>query len=1050
MTRQFVDVDDDEENLQSRKKFSPSSSQKPKRRLFLDSSEGEDVEKEDKDKREEEEEAIVYRNRCLEQKLARARALHTLSVQNKREKANAFNCRHKDVVKAQKNFNEEKTLKNSQILEEKQRNAAVKRSYVLFRKGIRAKCGVQQSPEKALERLQHLHRVERVQRLWRVYAESRSSTEALGKSIIEKLSLDTARKSSNYDDFALLLQDADVLDGMRLWLKRLDSRLDTLGKEQSITTQSHLRLLFPPTKNKGKQHHTDRIGSLDDIVIPRFPTRILMCAYMVCAHPEMVTGEYATEDDEPYEVQELRSVSVRLVKAIDATIEARLTPVEKIKSTEKNVLTYNEAAVQFAEIWDEYVRAFSVWKISDATALEAELIRIAVAMEASMLRKCGENSSQANAQEPIDDISAIREQTCSDRELLRGKVREISGDVGVLRFDDAIRATHESVRSERTATLNALDETRDSSLDESEGDASEKKFEARRKQRFQHSQQLLREKEEAKKNIAQSRNERLQRMSIMHELLADITWLPFSLEDTVSDTQEKDNTTNTTTIASSAAGLEHQVRVQAKNAFWHVVRESLESPTLDSSNEDNIVVANIRELVALIHSLIPESWKRNDTTTRCALELLNERELAQIIFARKETALLKSLLTKTLDASFALLVNLGSDARESQSKAKRESLMNALENASYSETIILVLQFLWDMTNELKEDISRGKTILAVEKLRRLLRGPDSNIAMCWIRDTFSQLHNLDVTPCNEALPNTKKWLFKSACELAPLVESSGLLRDILKKQQSTLNEYNTHNIPEIIRAGLKDTTVHSKMDKVSLVDNDERVTVDWASVRASSCEGVVRLMFIDLICHREEHSELPETLCFDATRINRAQDSFQRLLLSCACLALVEQLHPPGVSSVTPEMKCDLNNRISAILRDDTSKLKDVAAEVARAVGSSRSTSTISLVERMLLKLIGEGVLDEKSAPAKSSDEISKALLKNVREALVARVLGGKYALETMLSRLNNCRSGIVAEKFDALAIRIHVLAQTSFVIHKSTVYNPLVLKAYETSEEL
>ena len=103
-----------------------------------------------------------------------------------------------------------------------------------------------------------------------------------------------------------------------------------------------------------------------------------------------------------------------------------------------------------------------------------------------------------------------------------------------------------------------------------------------------------------------------------------------------------------------------------------------------------------------------------------------------------------------------------------------------------------------------------------------------------------------------------------------------------------------------------------------------------------------------------------------------------------------------------------------------------------------------------MLLKLIGEGVLDEKSAPAKSSDEISKALLKNVREALVARVLGGKYALETMLSRLNNCRSGIVAEEFDALAIRIHVLAQTSFVIHKSTVYNPLVLKAYETSEEL
>ena len=74
MTRQFfLDVDDDEENLHSRKKFTPSCSQKPKRRLFLDSSEEEDVEKEDKDKREDEEEAILYRNRCLEQKLARAK-----------------------------------------------------------------------------------------------------------------------------------------------------------------------------------------------------------------------------------------------------------------------------------------------------------------------------------------------------------------------------------------------------------------------------------------------------------------------------------------------------------------------------------------------------------------------------------------------------------------------------------------------------------------------------------------------------------------------------------------------------------------------------------------------------------------------------------------------------------------------------------------------------------------------------------------------------------------------------------------------------------------
>ena len=71
MTRQFfLDVDDDEENLHSRKKFSPSCSQKPKRRLFLDSSEGEDVEKEDKDKHKENNEKLAKSKTCPCQSIA--------------------------------------------------------------------------------------------------------------------------------------------------------------------------------------------------------------------------------------------------------------------------------------------------------------------------------------------------------------------------------------------------------------------------------------------------------------------------------------------------------------------------------------------------------------------------------------------------------------------------------------------------------------------------------------------------------------------------------------------------------------------------------------------------------------------------------------------------------------------------------------------------------------------------------------------------------------------------------------------------------------------
>ena len=83
MTRQLVDEND--ENFSSTR-----YSQKPKRRLFFDSNEWEDartnVEKEEENANIDSKESAAHRNRCLEQKLARAEALHSLSVQSKREK----------------------------------------------------------------------------------------------------------------------------------------------------------------------------------------------------------------------------------------------------------------------------------------------------------------------------------------------------------------------------------------------------------------------------------------------------------------------------------------------------------------------------------------------------------------------------------------------------------------------------------------------------------------------------------------------------------------------------------------------------------------------------------------------------------------------------------------------------------------------------------------------------------------------------------------------------------------------------------------------------
>ncbi len=44
--------------------------------------------------------------------------------------------------------------------------------------------------------------------------------------------------------------------------------------------------------------------------------------------------------------------------------------------------------MSFDEAWLSYLDQFVAWKGADAAALEGELVRMAAAMQASMLRKC--------------------------------------------------------------------------------------------------------------------------------------------------------------------------------------------------------------------------------------------------------------------------------------------------------------------------------------------------------------------------------------------------------------------------------------------------------------------------------------------------------------------------------------------------------------------------------------------------------------------------------------------------------------------------------------
>ena len=138
-----------------------------------------------------------------------------------------------------------------------------------------------------------------------------------------------------------------------------------------------------------------------------FPPRVVLCAYMIDAHPDVVLGAADDESNQDEDEDEatatatanatarrprfaheidLRRSAAALVTALNEVVAsaARLTSDDSSKAP----VPVAVAASDFGTAWRRYLSDFARWKIADASALELELTRAAAALEASALRVC--------------------------------------------------------------------------------------------------------------------------------------------------------------------------------------------------------------------------------------------------------------------------------------------------------------------------------------------------------------------------------------------------------------------------------------------------------------------------------------------------------------------------------------------------------------------------------------------------------------------------------------------------------------------------------------
>ena len=439
-------------------------------------------------------------------------------------------------------------------------------------------------------------------------AASPSTTFALARRFASaRVTLDANRRG-DFDAYAEILRRPETLRATRALLARTHARLVAGGVNLAADPAcAALRRCLEPPKERGETNRAFEKANRRTAEPPNgdvaFPTRVVLCAYMIDAHPDVVLGAADDESNQDEDEDEatatatanatarrprfaheidLRRSAAALVTALNEVVAsaARLTSDDSSKAP----VPVAVAASDFGTAWRRYLSDFARWKIADASALELELTRAAAALEASALRVCGTDATVAYP--PESDEAATREACAADTRTLREKVASLAGDEGVARFDAALAEARVAVEAEEEAAAraatHATNEEDESSARRTDA-AARSTLRASRRAATRDAIRASRAAAAAERHnrrddasspsrpssdsatrassFAEEANE-----AIMHELLVDPEWRLPEWRDAARDAND--------------SSLGARVRETMERAFWDRVRDAVAAGVL--------------------------------------------------------------------------------------------------------------------------------------------------------------------------------------------------------------------------------------------------------------------------------------------------------------------------------------------------------------------------------------------------------------------------------------------------------------------------------------
>lgn len=602
----------------------------------------------------------LLRARLIAAATKRAAALAT-----KQARLAAKNAHVAAVVRRKRKRDAERRLSQTSSAASASTSAHRRRAEVLRRRAESAGAGVRQAKIVAFVTR---CAARRIQRAWR---KAGAPTAA---ALAAKLAgaLPPELRAAPFEDVCKALQGRELLRDAAALLDKADAKLAAqAGRPRGST--DHLLRRLPATK--------------------RFPERVVLCAVMIVSHPEEVFNQVGGTRE-----VELQRAAAKFLAELDALVAAGCGSRALLRS--------------FDEAWELYLDQFVAWKAADATALEADLVGVAVELLRSMFRKCG----TVDRSVPLShDKEAIIEQVELDHRLLRERVAKLTGEDGVKRFDERleeVRAACEAEEEANAVASAAFVEAAGSTTTTPPSSPSSGLPDAPPVNVDDH---------------------------ICQELMHDPLYRPQGIDDDDEDDDAEDEHLEGEEL--QRARLAKAVKAQMQRAFWDGVEQDLAaSPP---------VVARVTSLLGEIRDGLETALPEERAAAVSAA--LAERTLVDALSLSAAEAVVE--LRTMLDKVAAVLHDFGDAAEHARAwEAERAELL-ADTNAPPARLVSGALRFLFAALKRIQREALRAHVAYLAAVLAP--HGPS------WARKRFAARHGLGApgADARERLPRTAAML---------------------------------------------------------------------------------------------------------------------------------------------------------------------------------------------------------------------------------------------------------------------------------------------------